>query len=479
MNTVWKSGLLFLALTLAGTQSASAQDNNYWTNQFGTRSNLMSGAVVGGVRDPSAGYYNPGAVPFITDTGITVNANAYKVESTTLDNAAGTGEDLDSNQIVIVPLLIGGTVTFDEYPDHYLGWSILTRNSTSFKGSLRNDVITDVVHSPLFPGDEDFIGQVLANNDLQEYWGGLTYGYKIDDSWAVGFTNFLALRNQEIDANVSARAINRETMFVAATDTANTVDFYNLRLLWKLGVAGNLGDWKVGFAYTTPSVSLGGNGTSYRDLTIINGDIDENGTLESIVASDRQDDLDAEWRSPMSFAAGVEYAATCSTNIGVAAEYFLSKDHYSVMNPEPRDFVRPTGAFPGLTSDNFLKVAYESDSVFNVGAGIEQVLTEKLTGYLSFRTDFSAFKEPPADFDGFQPGISTWDIYHVTLGGIYKRERSSFGLGVTYSWGSTDDYSQLANFSTASEKTLLLGTREKTDADYNAISLMLGYSYNF
>ncbi len=69
MNTLWKGGLLFLFLAMAGTQSASAQDNNYWTNQFGTRSNLMSGAVVGGVRDPSAGFYNPGAVPFITDTG--------------------------------------------------------------------------------------------------------------------------------------------------------------------------------------------------------------------------------------------------------------------------------------------------------------------------------------------------------------------------------------------------------------------------
>ncbi len=398
---------------------------------------------------------------------------------TSIENAAGTGEDLDSDQIVIAPLLIGGTVTFDEHPNHYLGWSVLTKNSTSFKGSLRKDEITDVIQSEWFPGDEDFIGQVLANNDLQEYWGGLTYGYKIDDTWAVGVTNFLALRDQEIDANASARAVNRQNLFVAATDTANTIDFYNFRLLWKLGVAGDFGDWKIGFAYTTPSVSLGGNGTSYRDLTIMNGDLDDDGYPDSLVASDRQDDLDAEWRSPMSFAAGVEYAATNTTNLGVSVEWFLKKDHYSVMNADPRDFVRPSGVYPGMTSDAFLNVGYESDSVFNVGAAIEQVLTDKVTGYLSFRTDFSAYEEGPSDFGGFQPGISTWDIYHATIGAIYKRERSSFGLGVTYSWGSTDKYAQLANFATASEQTLLLGTGERTDADYNAVSMMLGYSYNF
>lgn len=480
MKIGWQSRLLAtIAFVLVISNAAFAQDNNYWTNAFGMRSDLMSGAVVGGVRDPSAGFYNPGAVPFVSDPSITVNANAYKIEMTKLKNAVGTGEDLKSDQISIVPLLVAGTVTFQDAPSHYLGWSILTRNSTYTKGSLRTDIVSDVVTNEYFPGPEDYIGQVLINNSLEEYWGGLSYGYKINDSWAVGITNFLALRNQEIDGNVSTRAINREYTTVASTDTFNTIDYWNLRLLWKLGIAGSIGDWKLGFAATTPSLSLTGDGTSYRDLTVQNEDLDGDGVPNSVVASDRQDGLDATWRSPASLAWGAEYAFSSETKVGVAAEYFFKKTRYNVIMPDSRDFVRPTGAIPGLDSDQFLRVAYQADSVFNAAAGIEQQLSSAVTGYLSFRTDFSAFKEGPAEYQGFQPGVSNWDLYHITTGAMYKREHSEFGLGLTYSWGNSDDYMQVANFANANEGNAMLGVAEKTKSDYNAVSVMLGYSYIF
>ena len=42
-----------------------AQDANYWTNQYGTRSTLLGGAVVGSVLDLSGTYYNPGGLGLI------------------------------------------------------------------------------------------------------------------------------------------------------------------------------------------------------------------------------------------------------------------------------------------------------------------------------------------------------------------------------------------------------------------------------
>ena len=43
-------------LTIAGTLAtpAAAQDNHYWTTQFGNRARLLGGAVVGSATDLSA-----------------------------------------------------------------------------------------------------------------------------------------------------------------------------------------------------------------------------------------------------------------------------------------------------------------------------------------------------------------------------------------------------------------------------------------
>ena len=55
-----------------------AQEVNYNTYQYGTRSALMGGAAVGGVRDSSAVYYNPGSLGFIQESSLSVSANAYR-----------------------------------------------------------------------------------------------------------------------------------------------------------------------------------------------------------------------------------------------------------------------------------------------------------------------------------------------------------------------------------------------------------------
>ena len=51
---------MILILVLFGTSRVLAQEMNYNTFQVGSRSALMGGAVVGGVRDTSATFYNPG-----------------------------------------------------------------------------------------------------------------------------------------------------------------------------------------------------------------------------------------------------------------------------------------------------------------------------------------------------------------------------------------------------------------------------------
>lgn len=458
--------------------TANAQDSHYWNSQFGTRSALMGGAVVGGVRDTSAGYYNPGALGFIDNPSLSVSANAYRYDSVTLDNGVGTGNDLDSNEINIIPLLLSGVMKIDGAPEHTLGYTIMTRNRNSQKASDRRDEVVDVLQNNSYaPGPEDYIGQYNFESDLTEAWAGLSYAYKPTSNVSVGITNFLALRHQRATETALARAINRQLFTAASADASSSVEFTDVRALWKLGVAADFEPVKFGLTVTTPSVDLFGDGTSARDLTFQNLDFQGTGTPLSVVADDRQDSLDANFRSPTSVAGGFEVPMSNDTKIGVTAEWFDKLNSYSVLSPKSRDFLRPSGVLL-LDSADFLRLSHASDSVINYGIGVESAFTQKFTGILSLRTDFEAFKDAGED-QGLSLGTSNWDIYHATIGGIFKGEHSDLGIGLVYSFGHNDNMSQPVNFADPSEQNFLLGTPGETKVDYAAYSVIVGYTYYF
>ncbi|MEE9578502.1 MAG: hypothetical protein V3W24_02925, partial [Gemmatimonadota bacterium] len=52
-------------LILGATAEAAAQDAHYWTTQYGNRSRLLAGAVIGSVDDVSSVFYNPGALALL------------------------------------------------------------------------------------------------------------------------------------------------------------------------------------------------------------------------------------------------------------------------------------------------------------------------------------------------------------------------------------------------------------------------------
>ena len=75
---------ILLAILFISVFPVFCQDYHYWSEQFGAESHLMGGAVVAGVRDNSAIFYNPGAVGFIEGNSVSVNANIYKVFEITI-----------------------------------------------------------------------------------------------------------------------------------------------------------------------------------------------------------------------------------------------------------------------------------------------------------------------------------------------------------------------------------------------------------
>ena len=62
-------------------------------------------------------------------------------------------------------------------------------------------------------------------------------------------------------------------------------------------------------------------------------------TPVDIVASDRQEGLPVNYRSPFSIAAGIEYRISDGTLVHLAMEWFAPLSTYAVMQPESGNFV--------------------------------------------------------------------------------------------------------------------------------------------
>src|SRR5213083_2175882 len=105
-----KKILFWLPLILFAAKPSNGQDTHYWTQQYGSRSALMGGAVVGGSKDNTSIYYNPGALGFVDTGSISVNASLYQTQHIRIKNAIGQNADFKSSQLGSVPLLLSGMI---------------------------------------------------------------------------------------------------------------------------------------------------------------------------------------------------------------------------------------------------------------------------------------------------------------------------------------------------------------------------------
>ena len=476
--------LIFFLVLFSG--SVFSQDHHYWSQQFGSRSALMGGSVVGGVRDTSAGFYNPGALGFVNEPSLSVSANAYQLEKLSIDNGAGTHSALDSEKISVIPLLASGTIVSERFPEHTFGYSLLAKNNTSIDTSGRIDqsidVINDVKHKDgkvYFQGEENFIGQVIANSEVTELWGGLSWAHQLRSTLSIGATAFLALRNQSQNQATSARAVNDN--LIASADQLNYIDFWNFRTLLKLGIAADFTPLKWGLTITSPSLNLFGQGTVAAEQSSNNSYDPEQEQFIGQLISNRQENLDTTYKTPFSIAAGFEYAVTKRTRIAGTLEWFNKQNQYDVITPGSSNFLAGiieniVDSQGNLNSERYelIKVKDAAESVINFGLAIEHSLTSTTKGYLSFRTDYEAHP----NLESNSLGITQWDIYHLTLGATFRRERSELAVGFTYSFGQQDNFRQLANFAKIGNG-VLLGETETTTADYDALTLIVGYTYFF
>jgi hypothetical protein len=444
--------LLLALLIVAGdwtlAKPSTAQDSHYWTMQYGPRSTLLGGAVVGSLMDVSSTYYNPGALGLIEDPSVVLSAYAFQRESVKLRFADGS-TDLSSARLGPSPGLVAGL-----FPSHWLpgllAWSALTRADFDARTTDRIDYRQD---------GESVAAEFLYDQDMTEVWGGLTWSVPLYPGLGAGLTQYLAYRGQR--TRLQATVNKADSSGVGASTTlVDSFDYFTYRLIWKLGLAFSRGPWTLGLAMTTPSVPLYGSGSAAFERSVITSD----GSSNSEVISRSEGELDAEYRSPFSLAIGAEYEWG-NTLLFATTEWFDDVPLYDVVLTDSA-----LGSRPGAALRR--RLSAELKSVTNVAVGIEQHFSDKFLISGSFTTDFSA----AIDGSVTTHSLSDWDIYHINLGTAVTVSGLELTLGIGHAFGS-DSTERPRDFEPESQR---FGPEVSRDAtiEYSRWTLLIGFTFS-
>ena len=149
------------------------------------------------------------------------------------------------------------------------------------------------------------------------------------------------------------------------------------------------------------------------------------GTRDPTFVAAYQEELDANYRSPWSLGFGAAYGFGKS-RLHFSAEYFGKNDTFLIMDG---------GEFTGQSTGDTLSLSLtdQQNDVFNFGVGFRHVLSSTVTGYTSFRTDFSSVDQGDVDASVSAP----LNLYFITAGTALKIPIADITFGLGYGWGSS------------------------------------------
>lgn len=470
-----KCGSLFLAFGFVFCE-AKAQDTHYNTVQFGARSALMGGAVIGNVKDNTAVFYNPAGMGFIDSSTLSINGNAYQFDNIRIYNAIGQKQDFKGSSFGSVPLFVGGMFSKSD-KKLKIGYSVMSAVDFNFKATARIDDKLPIADDAVSPGTEEFIGQASINSKLSELVVGAGGGYRLSDKWSIGLSNLFTLRSQSVSKATYARFfLNEAGNPLVSSSFVRNADYFHLRYAAKLGLNYQDKNFSAGITVTTPSIGIMGSGTIAAD--VIGTNILFKGSRTSLLANDRQEKLKSKYKSPLSATAGVNWTMNRSS-FGIAVQYYGSTKAYDVLQATPSAFVRPAELNASLGSEQFLRLKAAAKSVINVAFGYEYALKPNVILSASFRTNQSYFDKDLNKSVGLKSEVTTWNINHFAAGSTFTRGRSKMTVGLLYSKGTDKSREQLGNLENPSEDNFLQGSTTITKATYSSIGLLLGYTFAF
>ncbi len=402
---------------------ARPQDCHYWTNQYGSRATLLGGAVIGSVLDLSGTYYNPGGMSLVEKPHTLMAANVFQYPRVVLARTVPGSIPFNRFNAGPAPILLAGTLRIRGLRNHWFGYSYLARQSVKLGISSSAAGTRDVL--PDLPGAEDYVTQFRLDEKLSESWYGLTWSYKLSKHMGIGVTQYIVYRSQRALMQELVEALSQQSRLAVAVGERQ-YSYYHFRALWKIGLACDFETITMGLTLTSPSLAIGGSGSTGVNSTLAGLDMNGDGTSEDFLASDYRRQLPVTYESPFSLAAGMTFKIQ-KVRLYLSTEWFARVLPYTVVDAAP---------FVAQSSGEILStdVTQELASVLNWGAGLEWFYSSRFKGYASFTTDYSA-KKPGTSMN---ISLTDWDIHHIVTGGEFFIKKSSVTVGVGLSFGGRE-----------------------------------------
>ncbi len=430
--------LTALAIILCGLPTILfSQNGHFWTQQYGTRSMLLSGSVIGGVEDLGAVYYNPARLGLIENPAFLISADVYQWNTLKMENALGDNNSLSSSEFDGVPSLAAGTFKVGFMPKDHFAYAVLSRQRNDLSFNYREQIEGDVIEA--WPGEEIFEGEINLVAKAKEEWFGGSWSRPLNNRFSLGMSGFFTINNQKKGNTIRLRALE-DNGNVATYTYSRDYSLKSYGLIFKLAAAYQAKNLDLGLTITTPSLQLRGN-ANYNYQYYFSG-IEGVSSMPDSYANSYQNGLDLTHKSPLSIGVGSTFHLGKSS-IHFSAEYFHKIPEYTVFQAADHTMQsNPDSIISFLVVDEF-------QSIINAGLGLEWFFSEKVSAYASACTDLSAVKGSPTAFTENKPKTNNSTIaadnYNYGGGVVLTFKGADITLGATHT-GSKSDFARPISF---------------------------------
>lgn len=425
---------------LVAPQLAAQVTGGYWGNQYGSRGLLLNGAVIASCDDEAAIFYNPAGLGLTDDFGVAVSLITPTFNYVRTNDLIGDGNQFIDQGLGLAPGLIAAKFQPFKSKKINAGVTIFKR----FESEVNYDgrVVSNV------EGEEDviFVGDLEYSKDVSETWVGLGFSFALHERLSIGFTEFITWRGEEVDLNFQKEFVDRSNSDEIVLGWRSRFRYgygANGGVLTKVGLSWRPWNMKVGVTYTSRTYGLALRSADYKynDIKVrsVGG--------SELRSNDRSTEL-LQYKTPASVGFGLEFLAGKS-RLSFSAEYFEGISPYTIIDEEddPLDGLGTAVELERTT------IRQGNNAVLNVAFGMERILNEKYSWFLSGRTDFSP--QSLLDVDQNISFLATDpDIFHIAIGSAYTFRKSKFSAGIDYGLGVKTGGQQLIDLSNVTAENI-------------------------